>query len=191
MFRIQSGQSLVEVVVTMAILGLVGMLTGSAIESVQKRIALRSATSEVRATLMYVRTLAVTRDRNVAIRFRNDARGWTWAVVEDGDGDGVRNDDINKGIDREIQPARRFQYGAAGIGLPGVSTPDPFGGKLEDRPPVRFNASMLCSFSRAGEVTNGSVVLTDGERAVVVRAHGRSGRISVLTWNGRKWITGV
>ena len=191
MHQQQKGQTLVEALITVSVMSIVVLGAVNTADTVQKRIALRSATSEVRATLMYVRTLAVTRDRNVAIRFRNDARGWTWAVHEDGDGDGVRNDDISKGIDREIQPARRFQYGPAGIGLPDRDLPDPFGGKLHDRAPVRFNASMLCSFSRAGEVTNGSVVLTDGPHAVIVRVQGQSGRINVLTWNGKKWSTGV
>ena len=187
----QNGQTLVEILITVAVLGSVLAAGGHVVDTLQKRIALRSATSEVRATLMHARMLAVSRDRNIAMRFDSDARGWTWALFEDGDGDGVRNEDIKKNVDRQIQPPRRFQYGAAGIGLPKQPLPDPYGGKLHDRPAVRFNTSMLCSFSRAGEVTNGSVVITDGEHAVVVRAHGGSGRVSVLTWDGKTWRTGA
>jgi len=47
------------------------------------------------------------------------------------------------------------------------------------------------SFSRNGEVTNGSVVLSDGTHANIVRVHGTSGRIQVLRWNGNVWKTGV
>ena len=188
----QKGQSLLEALVVLAILSSVAVTGINVIESVKRRVALRAATSDLRAGFHYVRSLAVARDRNVAIRFRGDGNAWTWAVYEDGDGDGVRNDDISKQIDRELQMPRRFQHAAAGIGLPAGSIPDPMnGGKLADRPPVRFNASMLCSFSRLGEVTNGSVVISDGIDAVIVQSHGRSGRVSVLQWNGKKWTTGV
>ena len=189
----QEGLSLVELTVAVAIIGIVTLVGGTAIATTNRRIALNSATSELRATVMYVRTLAVTRDRNVAIRFRDDENAWTWTVYEDGDGDGVRNDDIQNGKDRQILPTRRFQYGPAGIGLPGSPVSDPLaaGKTLQARPPVRFNASMLCSFSRQGEVTNGSVVLSDGTYATIVRVHGTSGRIEVWRWNGKGWKSGA
>ena len=189
----QKGQSLVELTIVLTLIGGVSAIGMSAIDSVKRRVALNSATSELRATIAYVRTLAVTRDRNVAIRFRQDNTAWTWTVYEDGDGDGVRNDDIAKGKDRQVFPPRRFQYGPAGIGLPTIPVPDPLAGgqPLGTRSPVRFNTSMLCSFSRNGEVTNGSVVLSDGTLANIVRVHGTSGRIQVLRWNGNVWKTGV
>lgn len=189
----QKGQSLIELLIVLAIIGIVCAVGMSAVESVQRRVALNSATSELRAIIMYVRTLAIARDRNVAIRFRNEQRAWTWTVYEDGDGDGVRNDDISKGRDRRILPTRTFQYGPAGIGLPSSSVPDPLAGgrPLTERSPVRFNASMLCSFTRKGEVTNGSVVLSDGRGANILRVHGTSGRIQVLRWNGTVWKSGV
>lgn len=193
MHRRQHGLSLVELTVAMAISALLMLIGLQSIEGAKRAYALNSATSELRATIMYVRTLAIARDRNVAIRFRAEERGWTWTVYEDGDGDGVRNDDIQKGKDRQILPTRRFQYGPAGIGLPSSPVSDPLaaGKKLQARPPVRFNASMLCSFSRQGEVTNGSVVLSDGTHATIVRLHGTSGRIEVWRWNGKAWKSGV
>src|SRR5687768_418441 len=121
----QKGQSLIELIVVVALVGGVSVIGMNAIDSVQKRIALNSATSEVRATIQYVRMLAIARDRNVAIRFRAEERAWTWTVYEDGDGDGVRNDDINTGKDREIIAARNFQFGPAGIGLPSGKVSDP------------------------------------------------------------------
>jgi hypothetical protein len=105
----------------------------------------------------------------------------------------VRNDDINKGTDREIIPPRNFQHGPAGIGLPSGKVPDPMapGQTLGARSPVRFNTSMLCSFTRQGEVTNGSVVVSDGTNATIVRVHGTTGRIQVWRWNGNGWRAGV
>jgi prepilin-type N-terminal cleavage/methylation domain-containing protein len=189
----QKGQTLIEMLIVLALFGSIGAIGISTAQSVQRRVALSGATSELRATIMYVRAMAIARDRNVAIRFRADDRAWTWTVYEDGDGDGVRNDDISKGKDPQVLAVKRFQYGPAGIGLPSGKVPDPMANNqpLSLRSPVRFNTSMLCSFTRQGEVTNGSVVLSDGSNATIVRVHGTSGRIQVLRWNGTEWKTGV
>jgi type II secretory pathway pseudopilin PulG len=189
----QQGQSLSELVIVLAMMGTIFGVGIPAVQSIQRSVALSSATSELRGTIMYVRTLAIARDRNIAIRFRAEETAWTWTVYEDGDGDGVRNDDINKGKDRQILPPSRFLFRPAGIGLPRGTVPDPMadGKPLGLRSPVRFNASMLCSFTRKGEVTNGSVVLSDGSNATIVRVHGTSGRIQVLRWNGSTWKSGV
>jgi hypothetical protein len=112
-------------------------------------------------------------------------------VYEDGDGDGVRNDDITTGIDRPLDRARVFQYRPVRIGVPSAPIPDPSTGQpLYLRLPVRFGTSQLCSFSRSGEATNGSVVLTDGQSATIIRISGRSALVNVLRWNGSRWVTG-
>lgn len=189
--RNQKGQTLVETLVAAAMMAIVGYAAAITVEAVQRRAALTGAISELRSVFLYTRTLAVTRDRNVAMRFREDGKAWTWTIYEDGDGDGVRNDDISKNIDRALTRPRRFQHSCARIGLPDVSMPDPMnGGVLESRPAVRFNSSQLCSFSRVGEVTNGSLVLTDGHTAAIVRVYGLTGRIAVLRWDGKQWKSG-
>ena len=70
--------------------------------------------------------------------------------------------------------------------------PDPLkpGALLGTRAAVRFGNSTLCSFSRQGEATNGSIVLTDGKRATIIRVHGTTGRIDVYRWDGKKWRVG-
>lgn len=187
----QRGQSLIELLISVAILGSMALMAGNVVDHARRRVAMAGVTSELRTTFMYVRQLAITRDRNVAIRFREEGKGYTWAVYEDGDGDGVRNDDISKKVDRELIAPRLFQHPPARIGLPDQTTPDPMnGGVLQSRPAVRFNTSMLCSFSRVGEVTNGSIVLSDGTNTAIVRVYDRSGRIAVLRWNGKQWIAG-
>ena len=187
----QQGQSLTELIVVVALIGIFAGVTVSPVTQARQRVALIAGTSELRATFQYVRTLAIAHDRNVAIRFRQDGDGWTWAIYEDHDGDGVRNDDISRGVDRIVGKAHRFEHKPARIGVPAGRLPDPFAsGFLDGRSPVRFGTSSLCSFSRAGEATNGSIVLTDGIRAVMLRVNGASARISVLRWDGRRWKEG-
>lgn len=188
----QQGQTLMELMVVVAIAGLITTVAAGLIGYTARRTELRAATSEVRALLVYVRGVAIAHDRNVAVRFRPTAGGaWSWSLYEDGDGDGVRADDIARSVDRLIQPPRELFHRRAGIGIPPGSVPDPLsGGFLGLRLPIRFS-SMMCSFSRAGEATNGSLVMTDGTDAVLIRVHGTSGRVSVMRWDGQLWRTGV
>lgn len=188
---LQRGQTLVELTVVTSIMGLLALGGTMAVDNAKRRVALAGATSVLRADFQRVRMLAIAHDRNIAIRFRDEGNGWSWAAYEDGDGDGVRNDDIDKGVDKRVGILNRLQLPAR-IGVPPGKLPDPFDSQpLSSRPPVRFGASSLCSFSRTGEATNGSVVLTDGKDAVVLQVQGLSARINVHRWRGGKWVSGV
>jgi len=194
MTRNEKGQSLVEMLFTLSILGSVALTGLTVVTQARRAYALASATSELRGLFQRIRMTAIVRDRNVAIRFRPvDGDAWSWSVYEDGDGDGVRNDDITRGVDRLIEKPRVFQHAPIRIGVPATPVPDPTapGQLLSLRLPVRFGTSLLCSFSRMGEATNGSVVLTDGRGATVIRVLGTSARVNVLRWDGKKWTTGV
>lgn len=187
----ERGQTLMELLVVISMVGIAVAASGSAMETIRQRAALKAATSELRALFQRVRIMAIVHDRNMAIKFRPENDGWSYAVYQDGDGDGVRNDDISRGRDTLVDRPRRFEHPPARIGVPFVSVPDPMssGDVLTDRLPVRFGTSTLCSFSREGEATNGSVVLTDGKRAVLIRVHGTSALVTVWRWEGR-WRQG-
>lgn len=192
MTRNQKGQTLIEMVVVLSLIGGVAAMGTSAMTRAKHDIALAAGTSELRALFQRVRMTAVSHDRNVAIRFRPVGDLWSWTIYEDGDGDGVRTDDINRGVDFAVDRPRVFQFRPVRIGVPSGPVIDPTNGQLLSlRLPVRFGTSQLCSFSREGEATNGSVVITDGERATIIRVGGTSALITVLRWNGKKWTTGV
>ncbi len=156
-----------------------------------RKTSLAAATSELRALFQRVRLLAVARDRAVGLRFMVRGGVWHYAVYQDGDSDGVRNEDIASGKDIEIEPPRAFIHPAARIGVPDKDVRDPMnGGLLSHRLPVRFNRSSVCSFSRSGEATNGSIVLTNGVDATLLRVHPKSARLSVWRWSGQRWQRG-
>lgn len=188
----ENGQSLIELTVAVAILAFVAMASCNVLGRTSRGVSLVAATAELRSIFQHVRMLAIAHDRNLGVKFELVSERWTWAVYEDGDGDGVRNDDIQRGRDRLIERPRRFEHRPSIIGTPTKSVPDPLapGRKLQDRSPVRFGTSTICSFSRAGEATNGSVVITDGTNAVIVQVGGGAARIGVLRWNGVGWKSG-
>ena len=181
-----------ELIAVLSLIGCLAAVGTSSITRARNNIALAAGTSEIRALFQRVRMLAVSHDRNVAIRFRPAGDLWSWSIYEDGDRDGVRNDDITRGVDILLERPRLFQYRPVRIGVPSDPIRDPMTGELLSlRLPVRFGTSQLCSFSREGEATNGSVVLTDGHNVTIIRITGTSALISVFRWNGKKWLTGV
>ena len=190
MNRQERGQTLVELLIALAIGGVILTTAWHAVDYARRTVALASATSELRALFQNTRAIAIAHRRNVAIRFRQDGDSWTWRVYEDRDNDGVRNDDISRGVDVPLSPARTFQYVPARIGIPPETIIDPMNHEpLASRLPVRFGTSQLCSFSREGESSNGSIVLTDGYNVRIIQIEGHSALIHVLRWDGSKWIT--
>jgi hypothetical protein len=131
---------------------------------------------------------------NVALKFHLEPgqEGLTrvfFALYRDGDGDGVRNDDLARGVDPQVtRPRQLATFGSRiGFGFPAGATPsdpsDP--GSRLDRldDPIRFNRSDLASFGPLGTATPGSLYLTDGRRLAMVRVQNRAGRVRVMRWD--------
>lgn len=177
-----------ELLIVMAISGTMMLVSIPALSRLQSRNAVRAAAIEVRGIFDHTRRLAMARNQNVAVKFLQRSGEWQYAIYRDGDGDGIRNDDIARGIDPLMRSPLPVMGGnrSARIGLPATPARDPDSGRLMavSASPIRFNASRLCSFSRQGEATSGSVFVTDGkDGAALVRVLGATGRIRVLTYD--------
>lgn len=176
------GVSLVELLTVVAIVGLMVAISIPSLHDLSRRRELQAATAELRTILRKVRSRAVARGSNSAVKFREIGGVWHYGFVDDGDGDGVMNDDIASGVDRIVTPFRQV-FGTAGkvrIGLPDVPVRDGESGDIvtPDASPVRFNRSTICSFSPTGSATPGSIYLTDGARgAAAVVVYGATGKV--------------
>lgn len=174
---------IVFVVSIVAILGIPPMLDWTA------GLQVRLAAAEISTCMQKAKYRAIRHSRNVAVKFRTDEDGRvTFALYRDGDLDGVRNADIESGVDPEIQPprpvaflSRRIRFGFP----PGEAPRHPGSGDRLDRldDPIRFNNSDLASFSSLGTATPGTVYLTDGKRHLAaVRVLHRTGKVTVLVY---------
>ena len=147
------------------------------------------AAGEIAGILHKARIYSARYNVNVAVKFRTGADGVvTHALYRDGDGDGVRNTDIDAGVDPEVGPPRRLAHLGRRIrfGFPAGKAPRDPAGRRMDRldDPIRFNRSDLASFNRRGTATPGTVYLTDGRRHLAaVRVNNRSGKIAVLHYD--------
>lgn len=186
------GYSLIELLIVIAIIGLFVGITLPNLNKIQRRIALRAAVGEMRSAFHLVRMRAIARNVNTGLRFMLIAGAWHFATYEDGDYDGVRNDDIKKGIDKPVAPPRPVfsQSGIVTIGLPDYPFKDPDGDAVKSA--VTFNQSLLASFSPLGEATPGTVYITDNDGDLwCVRVYGATARIRSLRYDRatKKWVS--
>jgi type II secretion system protein H len=196
MRRREFGFSLVELLVVLAIIGLTATLGFPLLRGAAASRRVELAAGEVAGALRLARSHALRFSANVAVRFdTSDPRHVTYSLYRDGDGDGVRNDDIASGTDPVVVRARPLADvgGSVRFGFPpGIVPRDPGDprrrlDRLDD--PIRFNRSDLASFDPLGASTPGSVYLTDGRtRLAVVRLYGRTGKVKVELYDAQREV---
>lgn len=188
------GFSLAEMLVVVAVIGLMVATAVPSFHSMRRRTAVRAAAGEIRSIFHTARMRAIARGSNTGLKFWQSGPAWSFAMYDDGDGDGVRNDDIASGTDRRTGAVRTLlaQTAFARIGLPpNIPVRDPDGEMLAaGSSPVRFGNSSICAFSRGGESTSGTIYITDDAGVLwAVRVFGATARIRSLRYDfaARKW----
>jgi len=191
MRRSQSGFQLVELLVSLALLAIGIALAAPPLARAAAGLRVRLAAEEVVGSLRLARAYAIAHAAHVGVRFSTTPEGAvSWALYRDGDGDGVRTDDIDSGVDPLAAPARRLAHFDRRIRFgfpPGTPPRDPSDprrrlDRLDD--PIRFNTSDIASFGPLGGSTPGSVYLTDGARHLAaVRVFGRTAKVKVIRYD--------
>ena len=190
----QAGFQLVELLVTLAFFAVVVAMSVPPVLGWWRALAVEIAAQEVAGALQAARLYSIRNNSNTAIRFDTVGDFVHHTLYRDGDGDGVRNDDIVRGHDPQVGDRQRIgAFGGVQFGFPPGSAPrSPSGGRLDRLDdPIRFNRSDLASFSKDGTATPGTVYLTDGQsRLMAVRVTSRSGRIRVLSYDPKhqRWM---
>ena len=163
----------------MFVAALMAILAGTAVPQVLTSID-RSrgliAAKYLGSRLALARTLAVTRRASVGLRFIDEPRGISFEVYQDGNRNGILTADIQRQVDRLLEPATRLfeLFPGVQIGLvPGVPGSDP----------VQLGRTNILSFSPQGTATSGTVYVRgrDGTQWAV-RVLGATGRTRVLKY---------
>jgi hypothetical protein len=137
---------------------------------------------------MRCRAVAIMHRRATGLVFEeSDSGAWRCYVAEDGDGDGIRRDDLECGRDPVVGAVLEIKGGGAGLGiLTAEPVPDPagsgtLGGDLGD--PIRAGRGNIVTFTPDGTATPCSIYFTDHRsRMRVIRVIGVTGRIRALEW---------
>jgi type II secretory pathway pseudopilin PulG len=176
--------------------GIVATVTASAIPRLLTGLDDARAAGAVRyvsSRLAEARMDAVSRAREVAIRFVASNGTFTFTTYEDGNSNGVLTRDILRGIDRPIfgpetlpDNFRNVDFGVQ----PGVPSIDPAGASPAGDP-IRLGAGNSVSFSKLGTATSGTIYLTSVSGAqYAVRVVGVTGKIRAYRFNRNtgKWL---
>ncbi len=189
------GTSLPELVVVLAILGLVFALSLPPFTDFLAEEGLATAAREVSTIFMAARDRAVFQGVDVGVKWTNGGGDLVLSVHQDGNGNGVTTADVKKGIDRLVAGPYWMHGKYPGITfsfVPGFNGLDPGGapiGSLAD--PLRFGKSDICTFSPLGKASPGSVYLSNRKsRQAAVRVTPANAKIQIFTWHGKslKWI---
>ncbi len=190
----QGGFTLLEMLTVVAILGMFVSLSYPALESMRRRSAVRVLAAELRAIFHRVRSRAITQSDHAGVKFTRTSDGvWRFTVYDDGDGDGVRNDDIERGVDRRLSMPQPLLNSTqiASISLPFARIADPDGGWLPATArAVQFGRSTICSFSSDGRSTPGTIYISDrGGQVYALRVFGATAKIRLLRYdfNAARW----
>ena len=191
--RRQKGFTLLEGIAVVAIVGILALIAVPSFATYRRHASLRAEADQLRSIFRAARSRAIARNANAGVRFAQRGSQWTFALYDDGDGDGIRSDDIAAGIDRcyAAPTVLMPEFHIATIALLPVTIRDPDGDLL---PPtasaVQFGRAQMCSFSPTGAGTPGTAYITntDGE-IFAIRVLGGSGRVRVLRYNAmkKKW----
>jgi Tfp pilus assembly protein FimT len=157
------------------------------------RARVAAAAREMASEMARLRSEAITERRGVGLRFSTTAGRRQFAVYADGDGDGLRADDIAAGRDPLLIAARDLPSRWEGIdfGLLDAAIPEvpPASGVLTPgSDPVRFGSSDTISFTPWGTASSGTLYISDGRDAVyAVVLYGHTGRIRTWRFDRDLW----
>ena len=186
------GAALIDLIVACGLAGIVAAIAVPAVDASRDRDLARVAARYVAHRLQMVRLEALKRNVCVAIRFDPIDLG-RFAVYADGDGDGVLQADIDRGVDRAIAPDVRLSdvFATVAFRIPN-EVPDPDGGSTltAGSDPLRLGSSNFVTFSPLGSTSSGTLYLTalTGPQ-MAIRLMGATGRMRVLRFDSatRQW----
>lgn len=191
----QKGNSLLELVVVLAVVGMVMHFACDTLINAARRAALRTAAVNLAEIMRRVQVDSYGNSAMRGMRLSRNASGWEYAVYQDTDNDGVLNADIAAGTDILIEGPFPLtdRVSIATIGVPRLPVlhPDTGNSFPPDAKAVNFNQSSICSFSPNGDATPGTIYLVNGNpaEAAMVRSSGEGGRIRAMFYgfHGSGW----
>ena len=186
-FETAGGYSVLELIFVAALIvtlsGVAVPQTVSALDDFRAAGAARY----ISARLYRARMEAAMRSTSVAIQFSRTAAGYTYAVFQDGNRNGVLTSEIKSGVDRPLGAPESLRDNFKGVdfgAISGLPSIDP-GGTPPGNDPIRFGAGGILTFTARGSSSTGTVYIRGGAAQYAVRVFGDTGKSRMLKFNQR------
>jgi type II secretory pathway pseudopilin PulG len=189
----REGYSLIEVVFVTGLIVTTGAMAVPQLLAGVDEYRAAAAARYLSARIQQARMNAVTRSTEVGLQFVLRDGGYAFTEFADGNRNGVRTRDIQRGVDVPIGTPMRMldQFPGVDFGvlpaLPPVDGSSPAPG--DD--PIKLGSSDILSFSPLGSSSSGSLYLR-GRRGAqyVLRVFGETGKVRMLKFSAgrRQWV---
>jgi type II secretory pathway pseudopilin PulG len=183
------GYTLIDTVVAAALCSIVGAMAVPVIGGTLDRERTLVGAQVLAAQLQRARLEALRRACSVAVRIELVGDRTRTQLFMDGDGDGVRQADIDAVIDAALAPPEFLDQHSRGISLRINQAITDAGGAGEltaQDDPLRIGNTALLSFSPLGSATSGTLYVA-GRRGpqMAIRVFGATGRVRLMTFDAR------
>jgi len=165
-----------------------GTLTATAVPQTLRAVdefRTRSAARYLAQRAIDARFAAIKRSTVTGLRFEAASPDYRITSVIDGNGNGLRTAEIQRGVDRTISEPERLDAHFADVAL-GIlaGVPDADGQPAGGSDGVRFGTSKLLSMNPDGTASSGTLYLHGkGRTQYAVRVLGTTGRVRVLKFD--------
>jgi type II secretory pathway pseudopilin PulG len=187
------GYTLIDTVCAVVVCTIMGAIVVPVIGGTLDRERTIIATQFVAGQLQRARLEALKRARMVAVHLVIAGERTSIQLFVDGDGDGVRQHDIDHGIDPPLAPQEFVDDRSRGMSLRINQSVVDIGGAGElaaGDDPLRIGNTALLAFSPLGSSTSGTLYIA-GHRGpqMAIRVFGGTGRVRVMTFDAqtRQW----
>jgi type II secretory pathway pseudopilin PulG len=187
------GYTLLETICAAALCAIIGAMAVPVIGGTLDRERTIIGAQYLAGQLQRARLEALKRARTVAVHVALIDGRTRLQLFVDGDGDGVRQPDVDDGIDPPLAPEEFLDDRSRGVSLRINQTVADIGGAGDlaaGDDPLRIGNTALLAFSPLGSATSGTVYIA-GHRGpqMAIRVFGGTGRVRVMTFDAqaRQW----
>ena len=188
----QEGLTVLELMFTIAVLSTVTAIAIPLTTETMERMRTAGAARYLSGLVVGVRMSAVSRSASVALRFEPTDGDYYFGSVLDGNGNGVRTADIQRGIDRRLTMPERLRDKFPGVSFAiDAGVPDLEGVTGGRRDGVRIGTARILTMTPDGTATPGTLYVCGRKGQYAVRVLGATGRTRVFQYRtgDHAWVS--
>jgi hypothetical protein len=187
----ERGRTFIEMLVAAGIASVLSIFAFRQVRAYAEDAHLLGAGYAFKGAFRKAYSMATRGNVYTAIRFEDKAAIPRYSVYRDGNLNGVRKEDIVKGIDTRVAGPFFLDAQAPGVRVginAGTPAIPPDTGMLDTSDPIKFGASDMLSFSPFGTATPGTFYLASASSQAAVRVTPGTARVRLMLCRNGRWI---